>query len=405
MNYNSNNNQSQSEDNANLEFHLNRGLVNLIQKIREDYKTIAQPYGKNKYPSPLISEDEFINKSYWKQVIVNELQDFNFKYGFNPVRYLAEYLQSAHPAQVELRNSLNLEMNNQNKRLCDQKLKRDKVVSWFKSKEFRQRLETNISWGLMVVLQSDSSVLLSLQLFKKSYIHIDLSYESNFNCLVFSKITFHDVVETENCYPNNLIPYKVIIENLDFNTEYHIRYVSTDNGIINENTIYLYKSFFSPKSTACKLSLNVIPINKHFDFKDLDVIDSETYSINCLLGDPICCVQSESSHNGNIFYSLYAQVDDYCNGGMILCWNDSRVGSDKDLLDEEISIIEYRDAIESYKRKLKKTPKVLSPGKRPPDSLPEYPVYISSKLTESVHTLSQVFIIILIFYIFDHLHS
>mmetsp|Transcript_26911 Transcript_26911/g.36960 ORF Transcript_26911/g.36960 Transcript_26911/m.36960 type:complete len:1010 (-) Transcript_26911:94-3123(-) len=96
---------------------------------------IEAPYGRHPLPTPLISEDQFINHLIEKQkrinarakttdegsgeekessVIANDDDldadpEFKFEYGFDPLQILGEYLQWAHPESKKQRNDLKIQ--------------------------------------------------------------------------------------------------------------------------------------------------------------------------------------------------------------------------------------------------------------------------------------------------------
>ena len=79
-------------------------LKNAIQELCEHAKKnkfLEFPYGKNPDPTPLITEKQFVDMG---GLACDDLEPiFNYEYGFDPLKFLSDYLVWAHPEAVRKR--------------------------------------------------------------------------------------------------------------------------------------------------------------------------------------------------------------------------------------------------------------------------------------------------------------
>jgi hypothetical protein len=72
---------------------FNHLLINLLAFLHTT--------GRAPLPTPLMSEEEWLKNGGLNNVksgnIDDDNNDFVFNYGFNPIKYLAEYIQWSHP--------------------------------------------------------------------------------------------------------------------------------------------------------------------------------------------------------------------------------------------------------------------------------------------------------------------
>ena len=71
-----------------LEGILERGIEKLLEEVKAK-KYLQEPYGRKPEPTPLMSEEQFLIDNCLEDVPENDEPQFNFEYGFNPLKFLA----------------------------------------------------------------------------------------------------------------------------------------------------------------------------------------------------------------------------------------------------------------------------------------------------------------------------
>ena len=83
---------------------LDKILQNGIEKLLEHMKKHnyhEPPFGRLPDPTPLITEDEFLSDGGLNSS--DDDPEFKFEYGFDPLKFLSDYLIWAHPETIEAR--------------------------------------------------------------------------------------------------------------------------------------------------------------------------------------------------------------------------------------------------------------------------------------------------------------
>ena len=80
---------------------LERGIEKLLQEVKLKNYTQA-PYGRDPEPSPLLSEEAFLQNGCLEEEGDDEPR-FDFSYGFSPLQFLADYVRWSHPDSVKER--------------------------------------------------------------------------------------------------------------------------------------------------------------------------------------------------------------------------------------------------------------------------------------------------------------
>ena len=204
---------------------LKDGLSKLVLEAKEK-NFLEPPYGRMPYPTPLISEETFIQQGGID--CSDEDPEFNFEYGFDPLKFLADFIIWSHPDTIENRRlrkvdaSLNLQKRAQHARrqlftaqsLCD-------IV---------RNQRSGILWGPFVSPLSVSSVACTCKPFKMGKVVVQLSYNHNFD-EVLQTIEILVTSEDGNEFP---LPVKAVFNDLQPSTRYVVRCCLSSNPFIRK---------------------------------------------------------------------------------------------------------------------------------------------------------------------------
>jgi len=126
-----------------------------LERLMEEAKTrgfVDSPYGRLGEPTPIMNEEDFLST----KEDPNDEPVFNFEYGFNHVRYLADFIKQFHPEAVIERRKLR-EEEERLKRAAELHEKRqDKVCAELAS--LAKGMNSGIVSGPIVVPVNSSSV-------------------------------------------------------------------------------------------------------------------------------------------------------------------------------------------------------------------------------------------------------
>jgi len=199
---------------------LKEGLSKLLLEAKEK-NFLEPPYGRMPYPTPLISEEAFIQQG---GIHCNdEDPEFNFEYGFDPLKFLADFIMWSHPDTIENRRlrkidaSLYLQKRAQHSRL--QLFTAQCLCGIVKNQR------SGILWGPFVSPISVSSVICICKPFKMGKVVVQLSYSHSFDEILHTT-EVKVVSEDDNEFP---LPVKVIFKDLQPSTRYVVRCCLSSN--------------------------------------------------------------------------------------------------------------------------------------------------------------------------------
>ena len=81
---------------------LERGIEKLLTEVKAKGYTEA-PFGRMPEPTPLLSEEDFLERGCLEAPAEDDEPRFEFTYGFNPLKFLADYIRWSHPDSVKER--------------------------------------------------------------------------------------------------------------------------------------------------------------------------------------------------------------------------------------------------------------------------------------------------------------
>ena len=202
-----------------------------IAKLLEEAKTkefLEPPYGRLPFPTPLISEDEFIAAGALESDDAES--QFKFEYGFDPLKILADFIVWSHPNTVEERRQKKIAAA---KFLQNRAEHARKQVYTSHSLHLTAHKElSGILWGPISSPLSCTSVLVTCKSIKKGKIIIQLSKYRDFREIIEKQeITVDYAGEAEDPQLEDLIPIKCTFNNLKPATKYFLRSCLSSNPI------------------------------------------------------------------------------------------------------------------------------------------------------------------------------
>ena len=399
-------------------------MCNLIVPNREYARKnniLQSPYGRAALPTPLITEEEFVQSEGWNASSFEDV--FNFQYGFNPVRFMADYIKWAHPNSANERYLLKQQAFESLKAIGKHALHRDVIQNELSL--LSVQLQSGILWGPFNSPISCSSVLFICQPMFPGLVHLELSLDTKFSDIYTSVQVQHDPFQTNNTdnssssdtppYPSSLFPAKIAISGLQGGKRYYvrchlIRSVDTSGDVddnlsnVSDNfVIYRYANFwtlpsdeavdeaisqtteqFSPVTLVTygihtNLSLGFSSSSENLPLFSPNPIKSSQFAdsscvVTCLLGDPFASDLpnghgSRVDYPKSLYYNFYHDLSFIASkeslsyySSMLFSWNDNRMASDINLRHEEHLYSQYLHELKKLDKKSKKKPKSF--GKR-----------------------------------------
>ena len=260
---------------------LKDGLSKLLVEAKEK-NFLEPPYGRMPYPTPLISEEAFIQQGGIN--CSDEDPEFNFEYGFDPLKFLADFILWSHPDTIENRRlrkvdaSLNLQKRAQHARL--QLFTAQSLCGSVRNQR------SGILWGPFVSPLSVSSVACTCKPFKMGKVVVQLSYSHNFD-EVLQTIEIAVTSEEGNEFP---LPVKVVFNDLQPSTRYVVRCCLSSNPSIrkvvmvdpkkdDDNSSPPVGPVYSPEEVQYELGLDFPgQWGGYFMYSDFQTLPSEASS-------------------------------------------------------------------------------------------------------------------------------
>jgi hypothetical protein len=166
---------------------LRKGIEELCQYAKKnDYLT--PPYGRNPDPTPLITEEEFLVKGGLK--CEDDEPPFSYEYGFDPLKFLADYLKWAHPDSVQRR--LNDKLGAQERLVFRANHAKRQLQTQEYLVSLMKKLSSGIEWGPFTAPLSSSVVRCVVKPFKRGILYVQLSTEEDFQNIIKTYKLFYD---------------------------------------------------------------------------------------------------------------------------------------------------------------------------------------------------------------------
>lgn len=370
---------------AMLEDILEKGIRKLLDEVRRQNITKA-PYGRKPEPSPLISEEDFVKVEH------NKIEDdggdeptFNFDFGFNPLKFLGDYIEWSHPTSIQARHEQMMQAAKDLQRRAKNALKQ--LNSFYVLRDIAANQSSGIMWGPITSPLNSTSVIAVAQSLRTGMIVSQIARESDFS----------EIEQTLKVSCSFSVPSKTIFENLNPGVRYFIRccleedtadthseqkgafFNGIDMGISQQSSFWTLPSA-DTNSQALSGELNVdtvhcAPLSLTFYSSDISQgsikLDNEEempneFTISCFLGDMFSTRypsgDSDDADSTSIYSSQIWNIFRLCplmcsstspcrNSSILIGWNDSRLQSDVDMKLEEAAYTQYTENMEKYMKK------------------------------------------------------
>eukprot|EP01031_Cornospumella_fuschlensis_P037487 gene37487-45524_t len=146
---------------------LRKGIEELCNHAKE-HNFLSYPYGRKPDPTPLITEEDFVGIG---GPDTDDIEPpFVYDYGFDPLKFLSNYIRWAHPRSVEARRQAKVDAQARLAFRAQHALKQ--LATQQALVERIGQLRAGIYWGPFVHLTSDvSKVVVTLQPLKTSVVY------------------------------------------------------------------------------------------------------------------------------------------------------------------------------------------------------------------------------------------
>ena len=173
---------------GNIQSILGLAIRKLLVEASED-SLLDKPFGREMEPQPVMTEEEFMKT----KDDLNDDPEFNFVYGFNPLKRLANYVRRFHPENVIARR--------EEREKCMKQLssRASHAKKQMRSVRDLHMISSNSLGGILygpyvVVLSSTSAVAICRATEPNSIVVLDVSYDDTFTTCISSQ---ESVVEIE----------------------------------------------------------------------------------------------------------------------------------------------------------------------------------------------------------------
>ena len=376
-----------------LEVILDKGIRRLLEEVRRR-DVVKPPYGREPDPSPLLSEEAFASKA--AELLSADDDDepvFDFKYGFNPLAFLGDYVRWAHPSSVAARQ---VEKERAAARLrvrAQHALKQVSTISSLQTLVIDQ--SSGIEWGPLTGPLSSSCTVIVVKAIRPGKVIVQVSNDAAFGN-VETILTFMERSDANGC------PTKIAATDLAPSTKYYLRCCleedaasadaapQDDAGTTSEPVLqfsgvemgkFQYSSFWTlpsptfdapseetkeeevggPQLIPVSLSLLSADLCQKASFSLASNESTNEFNLMCLLGDVLSsedtAASAESDYAAKVFNfyrksPLMALESSPCRtSSVVLGWNDSRYGSEIDAKSEEVTYKQYLADVKRFNKK------------------------------------------------------
>eukprot|EP01039_Chlorochromonas_danica_P002975 gene2975-3243_t len=159
---------------------IRKGIEELCKHAREN-NFLDFPYGRKADPTPLITEEDFL-KVYGGPDCDDQEPPFIFDYGFDPFKFLSDYISWAHPRSVESRRQgkvnaqarLSFRAKHAMKQLLTQKLLVERIG----------QLSAGIQWGPLTHAVTGTKLIITAQPLKPATVYVQLATDREFRHVI-----------------------------------------------------------------------------------------------------------------------------------------------------------------------------------------------------------------------------
>eukprot|EP01032_Pedospumella_encystans_P027561 gene27561-31148_t len=202
------------------------GIAKLLAEAKKK-DCLDPPYGREAFPTPLITEDQFIQDGALQSDDVEP--EFKFEYGFDPLKFLSDFIVWSHPNSVE-----------------DRRQKKIAAAKFLQLRADHARLQLSISrdlsqlandqssgilWGPIITPTSSTSVMVSCKPIKLGKVIFQISKFRDFKEILQREEVFVDSLndESEVATLEDILPVKVTFKGLKPANKHFVRCCLSSN--------------------------------------------------------------------------------------------------------------------------------------------------------------------------------
>jgi hypothetical protein len=208
------------------------GIAKLLTEAKAN-SFLEPPYGRLPFPTPLITEDEFIKSGALGGDDVEP--EFNFEYGFDPLKVLAEFIMWSHPNSVEGRRQKKIEAAKFLELRAEHARRQMHVSNSLGALAHYE--SSGILWGPLCSPSSSRSVVVVCKSLKKGKVICQISKFRDFREILEKKeVTVGLQGDAEEPRLTDILPVKVVFKDLKPATKHFIRACLSSNPVVKAIT-------------------------------------------------------------------------------------------------------------------------------------------------------------------------
>lgn len=159
---------------------LKKGIEELCKHAKRN-NFLEYPYGRNANPTPLLTEEDFINQLGGPDCDDSE-PVFEYSYGFDPLKFLSDYIVWAHPKTVENRQLAKINAQARLQFRAQHALRQ--IETQRQLIERIGQMQAGILWGPIAHAESGTRVFATFQPLKPSTVYLQSAGDSQFSTIL-----------------------------------------------------------------------------------------------------------------------------------------------------------------------------------------------------------------------------
>ena len=204
-----------------------KGLEKLLAEAKmKNY--LEAPFGRKEAPTPLLSEEDFLTRGCLNNAPEEDEPVFKFEYGFNPLKFLAEYVRWSHPDSVKERRMERTRCVERLQFLAGHAKRQLTTSSGLRTLALAQG--SGALWGPVTSVLSATSVLCVVQALRPGTLLVEVGADASFAPGSVERSVAHQLPAAAE--GEELEPLSFDIDALRPNTKYYVRcHLSTANSL------------------------------------------------------------------------------------------------------------------------------------------------------------------------------
>eukprot|EP01041_Mallomonas_annulata_P011129 gene11129-23264_t len=200
---------------------LQRGFEHLLVTAKKN-DVLEAPYGRPPTPTPFVDDDEEDLDSGSGDDDDDDFVEFKYEYGFNPLKFLGDFIMKSHPATLA---TLQRKISEAHLRLKSRVTHANKQIdTYIQLSQMSDRFRCGILHGPLTTPLSPTSVLCMCRSLALGEVVVQIALNSSFTDILLT---------TKEKVTNMELPVKITINSLLPGTKYFIRCCLQDEGYLS----------------------------------------------------------------------------------------------------------------------------------------------------------------------------